>query len=67
MAKDIIPKAKARYGFRGRIVVDVCPYCGKTHHHNPGPDDDDLQRLADCFKGEYVLDFSGKPADPAAT
>lgn len=62
---DINPilKAKARYGFRGRIVVDTCPYCSRTHHHNPGGSDDDLRRLADCFKGEYVLDFSPEPLD----
>lgn len=64
-----VPKVKARYGFRDRIVVDVCLYCGKAHYHNPGGPDDDLQRLADCFKGEYILDFSGEQpeADPAAT
>ncbi len=50
------PKAKARYGFRNRIIVDNCPYCGKTHYHSPGGDDG--QRMADCGKGEYILDFS---------
>ncbi len=47
-------KAKARLGFRN-IVVDDCPYCHRTHYHNP-PIAEGV-RMADCFKGEYLLDF----------
>lgn len=47
--------AKARV-INNRIVVDVCPYCGWIHYHLP-PIGDGI-RLADCFKGEYVLDFT---------
>ena len=54
--KADLPKAKARYGFRGRIVVDECPYCKKTHHHSPA-EEDSGQRMADCFIGEYILTF----------
>lgn len=53
-----VKEAKARYGFRNRIVVDSCPYCGRTHYHSRGGADDNLQRVADCFKGEYKLVFS---------
>lgn len=61
--EEQLPKVKAHYGFRGRIVVDMCPYCGRAHHHNPGGFDDDLRRLTDCFQGEYVLDFSVEPSN----
>lgn len=52
--------AKARFGHgTGRIIVDECPYCRKTHYHNPPVGEG--QRMADCFQGEYVLDFSITP------
>lgn len=58
MADSIsLPKASARFGFRGRIVVDKCPYCGGVHHHALAPDGRAGQRMADCFRGEYVLTF----------
>ena len=47
-------KAKARWGFK-RIVVDDCPYCHRTHYHNAPVGEG--ARMADCFKGEYLLDF----------
>jgi hypothetical protein len=54
------PKVRARIsGFRGRIVVDICPYCKGTHYHSPSSSQIEV-RLADCFKGEYILDFSTK-------
>lgn len=49
-------KAKARYGGTGRIVVDDCPFCHHTHYHNPPVGEG--QRAADCYQGEYILDFS---------
>ena len=52
-----IRTAKARYGYgTGRIIVDDCPYCHKTHYHNPPVGEG--QRMADCYQGEYILDFS---------
>jgi hypothetical protein len=51
--------AKARFGYAGRIVVDECPYCHKSHCHNPPVGEG--QRMADCFQGEYILDFSVTP------
>lgn len=47
-------KAKARWGFQ-RIVVDDCPYCHRTHYHNAPVGEG--ARMADCFRGEYMLDF----------
>lgn len=52
-----VPKAKARFGFRNRIVVDNCPFCHKTHYHSIGSSDDDFTRMPDCFKGKYLLTF----------
>lgn len=52
-----LPKAKAHFGFMNRIIVDKCPYCGKTHYHSQGGSDDNYQRLADCFKGKYISTF----------
>lgn len=52
-----LPKVKARFGFMNRIIVDKCPYCDKAHYHLQGGSDDNYQRLADCFKGEYILTF----------
>ncbi len=61
-----IPEAQARYAGVGspvsgarRIVVDQCPYCGRSHAHTEviGVPDDN-QRMADCFIGEYRLVFS---------
>lgn len=49
------PKVKARFGFMKMIVVDECPYCHKTHHHNEPVGNG--RRMADCFRSEYVLDF----------
>jgi hypothetical protein len=52
-------KAQARYsGYRDRIVVDCCPYCGGTHYHGATGDDQGQSREADCFRGEYKLDFT---------
>lgn len=48
--------AKARIGGSGRIVVDSCPYCLRTHYHNLPVGEG--QRMADCFMGEYTLDFN---------
>lgn len=53
-------KAKARYGFKN-IVVDDCPFCHHTHYHNH-PVGEGV-RMADCFQGEYLLDF--EPAQPS--
>lgn len=50
--------AHGRYGYNGRIVVDKCPYCDKTHYHSLGDSRDDLVRLADCFRGEYKIVFT---------
>ena len=47
-------KAKARYGYKG-IVVDDCPFCHRTHRHNH-PVGEGV-RMAECFGGEYLLDF----------
>lgn len=59
---DKTKTAHARYGGIGspvsgarRIIVDRCPYCGKTHTHLEGGETN--QRMADCFQGEYVLVF----------
>lgn len=54
--RDALPIAIAHYSaIARRIVVPVCPYCGKAHQHMPAPDGS-LQRMADCFRGEYTLD-----------
>ena len=47
-------KAKARYGYKG-IVVDDCPFCHRSHRHNH-PVGEGV-RMAECFGGEYLLDF----------
>ena len=47
--------AKARFGIKGGIVVDECPYCHKKHYHNLPVGEG--QRMADCLQGEYILDF----------
>ena len=47
-------KAKARYGYKG-IVVDDCPFCHRTHRHNHSVGEG--VRMAECFGGEYLLDF----------
>lgn len=52
-------KVKARFGGSGRIVVDYCPFCHHTHYHNQPVGEG--QRMADCFKGEYLLDFEDTP------
>lgn len=61
---DKTKTARARYGGASsspsgarRIIVDRCPYCGKTHTHL---DAVGRQRMADCFRGEYVLVFEGE-------
>lgn len=52
--------AKARFSYgTGRIIVDECPYCHKTHYHNLPVGES--KRMADCFQGEYVLDFNETP------
>lgn len=57
MEENEIPKVKARYSLgTNRIIVDKCPYCGGMHYHSLPVGEG--QRLADCYKGEYVLDFS---------
>lgn len=59
-----VKKAKARFGHgTGRIIVDDCPFCHRTHYHNPPVDSG--QRMADCFQGEYILDF--EPEKPEWT
>lgn len=62
--QEEVKQAIARVGY-DRIVVDVCPYCGKTHYHNfVRSGDDSNQRMADCFKGEYILVYqSGEEND----
>jgi hypothetical protein len=58
-------KAFARFGGTGRIVVDDCPYCHRTHYHNPPVGEG--RREADCFNGEYLLSFEKpEPAQPSA-
>ena len=47
--------AKARFGGSGRIVVDNCPYCHRTHYHSHPVGEG--QRMAECLMGEYILDF----------
>jgi hypothetical protein len=51
-----VKTAKARVGGTGRIVVDDCPFCHRTHYHSFPIGEG--QRMADCFRGEYVLDFT---------
>ncbi len=51
-----LPKAKARFGFQDRVVVDECPHCGRKHVH--GYSEGNNQREADCFQGQYILDFT---------
>lgn len=63
MTETATVKAKARVGGTGRIVVDDCPFCHKTHYHMLP--EGDGQRLADCFRGEYILDFTDEPDEPA--
>jgi len=53
-----IPKVEARvmrFSPGGPVVCYyvTCPYCGKLHRHLPGGE---MRRMADCFKGEYVLE-----------
>lgn len=55
MTEEKVLVAKARVGGSGRIVVDDCPYCHRTHYHSLPIGEG--QRLADCFIGEYTLDF----------
>lgn len=69
---DAIPVAFARYAGIGssasgarRIIVDSCPYCGHTHRHIEALGETANQRLADCFRGEYVLQFAEVHARPA--
>ena len=50
-----VREARGHYGFRGRIVVPRCPYCGCEHYHSSGGASDDYRRLADCYRGEYVI------------
>ena len=55
-----LPFAQARFSpSMNRIYVGKCPYCGKDHEHAPTlrRSDDRGQRMADCFKGEYVLRY----------
>lgn len=44
--------AKARY-IGNRIIVE---YCHRVHYHNLPVGEG--KRMADCYLGEYVLDFS---------
>ena len=55
MSDKIVLTAKARFGGSGRIVVDDCHYCHRTHYHSLPVGEG--QRLAECFIGEYLLDF----------
>lgn len=56
-----IKVAKARFGGSGRIVVDDCPYCHRTHYHNHPVGSS--QRMAECLLGEYILDFDEDEED----
>jgi hypothetical protein len=61
MDKQRVLKAKARFGFGNRVIVDNCPYCNGKHVH--GYRSDLQQRAADCGRGEYILDFSDDEAE----
>lgn len=54
--QEEVRTAKAIYGANGRIVVNDCPFCHRTHYHSLPVGNG--QRMADCFQGEYVFDFS---------
>lgn len=60
--KEIDPKepqraiATAESG--GIILVKKCPYCGQQHSHSGNQKNNLEYRMADCFKGNYWLDFS---------
>ena len=56
MKTNEVKIAKAYIGYAGRIVVSDCPFCHHTHHHSQPIGDG--QRMADCFMGEYIFDFS---------
>jgi hypothetical protein len=56
--------AYARFGGTGRIVVDDCPYCHRTHYHNQPVGEG--RREADCFRGEYILSFDEPATLPPA-
>ena len=64
MTHEPIPVARAYYA-GSRIIVPCCPYCGRQHTHLPPPDGA-LQRLADCLRGEYVLDIQSAPVSEAS-
>ena len=53
------------------VIVQNCPYCYRSHSHGPTPflrgqEDPNTviqnlqgtQRMADCHKGEYILNLS---------
>lgn len=48
--------AKATIGYTTNSILAACPYCGNVHRHSLPVGDG--KRMADCFKGEYVLDFT---------
>ena len=48
----------------GRRVAVRCPYCQELHWHMPGPEDK-WQRMADCYRGEYLVVFEDTPAKEA--
>ena len=48
----MIPTVKASIGYKGRYIV-TCPFCKRTHTHNPPLGEG--QRMADCFRGEYII------------
>ena len=52
-----LPEAQARFGFRDRIIVESCPYCGCQHAHYSTGSDEGKPRMADCLQGEYLLRF----------
>lgn len=55
-------EVNGRRGHGYRIIVDSCPYCGKTHYHAECSGDDYI-RTSDCFPGgEYkIMLFDYRP------
>lgn len=56
MSNQETQQANGRYSYSGKIVVDSCPYCEKTHYHSLGYEDS-FVRLAHCLIGEYKIVF----------
>lgn len=64
-ADPTVPRVRAIHIGRGRLVVK-CPYCGQSHYHNLTSAADSGQRMADCFRGEYILEISREEVPDAA-